>query len=70
MVRIALAFARRTPIAPFFGPTTGIWVNFTPDRAVRYSLDGTPLGKRASSYRPGEAEVRIGGGKLALGESS
>jgi hypothetical protein len=39
----ALSVVRKTPVVPFFGPTTGFVVNYSPDRAVRFDLDGNPV---------------------------
>ncbi len=30
-------------IVPFFGPVTGFWVNFAPDRAVEFDRAGNPV---------------------------
>jgi hypothetical protein len=39
----AHAVVRRTPITPFFGRTIGCIVNYTPDFAVRFDLNGDPV---------------------------
>ena len=38
----ALAVVQRTPVVRFFGPTTGFIVNYTPDHAVRFDIEGRP----------------------------
>ena len=42
-VNQALVAARRTREVPFFGAVTGVIVNYSPDRAVRFDLAGTPI---------------------------
>jgi hypothetical protein len=54
----------KTPFVPFFGKTTGFIVNYTPDSAVRFDLDGNPVEHFGRAYRPGEVEVIIGKQKL------
>jgi hypothetical protein len=39
----ALSVVRRTPFVEFFGATTGFIVNYTPDHAVRFDLEGRPV---------------------------
>lgn len=39
----ALAIVRRTPFVQYFGRTTGFIVNYTPDHAVRFDLEGEPV---------------------------
>jgi hypothetical protein len=51
---------RRTPFVQFFGPTTGFIVNYTPDDAVRYDLNGEPVEHRDAAYRPGIVKLFIG----------
>jgi hypothetical protein len=57
-------FVKKTPFVPFFGPTTGFIVNYTPDSAVRFDLDGNPFEHFDMAYRPGQVEVFIGKQKL------
>lgn len=46
--------------ATFFGRVLGYYVNYTPDRAVRYDLEGNPVEVLRRAYRLGEATVRLG----------
>ena len=46
---------------PYFGETLGFVINYTPDEAVRYNLEGHPVEILEEAYRPGEIEIRIGG---------
>ena len=56
----ALAVVRKTPEVKFFGPTTGFIVNYTPDHAVRFDLEGRPVETLTRAYRPGEVTVILG----------
>ncbi len=51
----ALTVVRRTPYVTFFGPTTGFIVNYTPDRAVRFNLEGKPVEALEHAYFPAAA---------------
>jgi hypothetical protein len=57
-------FVKKTPLVPFFGKTTGFIVNYTPDSAVRFDLDGNPVEHFDRAYIPGQVEVFIGKQKL------
>ena len=57
----ALAVVQETPTVQFFGLTTGFIVNYTPDRAVRFDLEGRPMETLARAYRPGEVTLHLGG---------
>ncbi len=48
----ALAVVRQTPAVSFFGPTTGFIVNYAPDSAVRFDLNGNPVEVLDQAYRP------------------
>ena len=63
----ALAVAKETPTVPFFGRTTGVIVNYTPDSAVRFDLDGAPVQEFDQAYEPGQVTILIGGRKLSAG---
>ncbi len=39
------------------GPTTGFIVNYTPDFAVRFDLNGNPVETLDHAYRPGEVAL-------------
>ena len=56
----ALTVVQRTPFVQFFGATTGFVVNYDPDRAIRFDLDGNPVEVLAHAYRPGEVTLTIG----------
>jgi hypothetical protein len=56
----ALAVVRRTHFVQFFGATTGFIVNYSPDHAVRFDLDGKPVETLTRSYRPMEVTLTIG----------
>jgi len=45
---------------PAFGRPTGVIVNYTPDRAVRFDMEGNALEILSQAYRPGEALLFIG----------
>ena len=46
---------------PFFGGAKGFYLNYRPDRAVRFTLDGEIVEVLPKAYRPGEIEIDIGG---------
>jgi hypothetical protein len=52
---------RRSKVIPLFGTPTGIVINFDPDRAVRYDLDGHALEILRGAVRLGETRVSVGG---------
>jgi hypothetical protein len=56
----ALAIVRKTPFVQFFGKTTGFIVNYSPDHAVRFDCEGTPVEIFSRAYRPGEVTVSLG----------
>jgi hypothetical protein len=64
----ALAFVRKTPVVPFFGATTGFIVNYTPDHAVRFDLDGNPTEFFPRAYSPQKVTLTVGGRKMAAGD--
>lgn len=45
---------------PTFGRATGIVINYTPDHAVRFDLDGNAIEVLDRAYRLGEATLSIG----------
>ena len=57
-------FVAKTPFVPYHGRTTGFIVNYTPDSAVRFDLDGNPVEHLDRAYVPGQVEVFIGKQKL------
>ena len=56
----ALEIVRRTPFVQFFGPTTGFIVNYDPDHAIRFDLDGNAVEVLNRAYCPGEVTLTIG----------
>ena len=64
----ALGFVRQTPVVPFFGPTTGFVINYTPDRAVRFDLEGNPVECLPCAYFPGDVTLTLGNRKMAADE--
>jgi hypothetical protein len=61
----ALAVVRKTPTINFFGPTTGFIVNYTPDHAVRFDLQGNPVESFLRAYCPGPVTLTIGRSTIA-----
>lgn len=59
--RQAGVVARRTRSVLFFGTVIGFWVNYCPDRAVKYDLNENPIEIRDRAYWLGETYVRFGG---------
>jgi hypothetical protein len=45
---------------PAFGRPVGIIVNYSPDRAIRFDLEGTPVELFDVAYRPGDIQLFIG----------
>ena len=62
--RQALKSLRKSPVVPFFGPATGFVINYTPDNAVRFSIDGDPVEVFDRAYRVAPAAVTVGGRTL------
>jgi hypothetical protein len=60
----ALAVVEKTPEVPFFGPTTGFIINYTPDHAVRFNLNGAAVELLKRAYSPGQVELFIGRKRL------
>ena len=44
-----------------FGRVTAFVVNYSPDRAVRFDLDGSSLEVLPRAVRPGRAWISVGG---------
>lgn len=53
-------------MVPFFGRTTGFFVNYSPDVAVEFDLDGEPQGVLDRCVTVGRARMSVGGRVLAL----
>lgn len=45
---------------PFFGRALGFTINYTPDQAVRFNLEGEPLEVLPAAYKPGVIQLRLG----------
>jgi hypothetical protein len=49
--------ASKTKSVPFFGRVTGFVVNYSPDEAVKFDLEGNPLAVLHRAYSPGQASI-------------
>ena len=56
----ALATARREAATLFYGAVTGVIVNYSPDRAIRFDLEGNPVHVYDRAYSPGEITISLG----------
>ncbi len=61
----AHAVVKKTPFVPFFGATVGSIVNFSPDHAVRFALEGNPVESFARAYAPGQVSLLLQGRPIA-----
>lgn len=50
----ALAVVEKTPVVPFFGPTTGFVISYTPDHAVRFNRKGAAVEVLKEHMHPGK----------------
>ena len=64
----ALAAARREGAVLFYGAVTGAIVNYSPDRAVCFDLEGNPVRVYDQAYSPGAVTVSLGRRPLSPGE--
>jgi hypothetical protein len=64
----AIAAVRREAAIPFYGAVIGVIVNYSPDRAVRFDLEGNPVHVYDRAYSPGEITVSLGRRPLSPGE--
>ena len=55
---------------PCYGFVVGFHVNYTPDNAVSFDLDGTPVAVLDTAVRPGRARASIGGRLFAFAVDS
>jgi hypothetical protein len=53
-------FVRKTPTVPFFGATAGFIVNYGPDDAVGFDVDGIPVEVLNHAYFPGRVSLKLG----------
>jgi hypothetical protein len=61
----ALALAKAKKTVQFFGKIIGVIVNYTPDRAVRFDLDGNPTKLLPKAWSPGQTTLMLGGRALS-----
>jgi hypothetical protein len=52
--------AKRVSYAGFYGPIVGFVVNYSPDRAVQFDLDGKPLETLSKAYGPVGIQIVVG----------
>jgi hypothetical protein len=64
----ALVAARREGTVLFYGAITGVMVNYSPDRAVCFDLEGNPVRIYDQAYSPREVTVSLGRRPLSSGE--
>lgn len=57
----------QSDMLPAFGRPTGVVVNYAPEWAVRYDLEGNALEFLPKARRPGEATLSVGGRELPPG---
>jgi hypothetical protein len=58
----------KSPAIPTFGRPTGVVVNYTPDHAVEFDLNGNPLRVLEQAHRPGVASFSLKGCAVPLVE--
>ena len=51
------------PQVPFFGKALGYVINYSPDHAVRYDLDGEAIETLGRAAGPGHVSISLGNGK-------
>lgn len=56
---VAYCQAQAPEGVPLYGPVTGFIINYTPDEAVRYDLEGQTLETRDAAVRVSSAFVRL-----------
>jgi hypothetical protein len=60
--------ARWKGVLPAFGRPVGVVVNYTPDRAIRYDLDGNALEILDRAHRLGTVQFSLSGRPISQGE--
>jgi hypothetical protein len=60
-VRQALRAVRKRSPIPYFGQAVGVVVNYSPDNAIRFDLDGNAVELLSAAHRLGELTVAIRG---------
>ena len=56
----------RSDQLPAFGRPTGVVVNYGPDRAVAFDMDGAPRAVLARAKRAGRVELTVAGRPLGV----
>jgi hypothetical protein len=67
-VQQAIRAARQRSPINFFGRCIGVIVNYSPDNAVRFDLNGNAVEVLAAAYRPDQLTVSIRGRPVSPGE--
>lgn len=60
----AAKIVRDTICVRFFGNPIGFIVNYSPDCAIRFDLEGTPLEVSERAYEPGSGSIEFGGRQI------
>ena len=60
----AAKIARRTERVRFFGRPIGFIVNYSPDCAIRFDLEGNPVEMFDRAYDPGSSSLWVGGRQI------
>ncbi|MGD9805505.1 MAG: hypothetical protein AB7E81_20590 [Hyphomicrobiaceae bacterium] len=58
----------KSNILPAFGRPTGVFVNYSPDRAIEFDLRGNPVKEFNQSIRPGEVQLKLSGREITEDE--
>lgn len=70
LLETRLRLQRFKGIIPFFGAAIGVIVNYSPERAVRYDIDGKAVEVLKGAHRTGDAYLQIGRRKLSPEQAS
>lgn len=54
-----VAHLKENPTIRFWGAATGFYINYTPEQAVKYDLNGNVIKEINGNYRPGDAFFTI-----------
>ena len=54
-----VAYLKENPTIMFWGAATGFYINYTPEKAVHYDLNGKPVKEIEGNYHPGDAVFSI-----------
>jgi hypothetical protein len=66
-IRQALREVRQRGAVRFYGKAIGVIVNYSPDHAIRFDLDGNAVEVLPRAYEPGQLEVLIRGRSVPPG---